>query len=65
MPIISVELGKGQANENQKREMIEKFTDDASRITGLGKEKFTILINELPKENIGVGGKMLKDLMPD
>jgi len=62
MPVISVELGQGQMNEAQKKKMIERFTADAVDITGIDAIKFTILINELPAENIGVGGKSIKDI---
>jgi 4-oxalocrotonate tautomerase len=62
MPVISVELGDGQISESQKKQVIERFTANAVEITGISAEKFTILINELPPENIGVGGKTLKDI---
>lgn len=63
MPIINVELGLGQVNEKQKKQMIERFTADAVDITGMGIEKFTVLINELPLENIGVAGKPVKEFL--
>jgi len=62
MPVINIELGVEQMNEAQKKEMILRFTSDAVEITGIPADKFTILINELPPENIGVGGKTLKDI---
>lgn len=62
MPVISVELGVEQMSEAQKKQMISRFTADAVEITGISADKFTILINELPSENIGVGGKTLKDI---
>lgn len=63
MPIINVELGTGQVNEQQKKQMIERFTADAVDITGIGIEKFTVLINELPLENIGVAGRTVKEIV--
>ena len=62
MPVISVELGVEQMSEAQKKQMISRFTADAVEITGISADKFTILINELPSENIGVGGRTLKDI---
>jgi len=62
MPVISVELGNGQISESQKKQVIERFTAHAVEITGISADKFTILIHELPPENIGVGGKTLKDI---
>lgn len=62
MPVINIELGLGQADEEQKQQLIERFTSDAVEVTGLPADKFIVLINELPHENIGVGGKTLKAL---
>jgi 4-oxalocrotonate tautomerase len=62
MPVISLELGVGQANEAQKKELISRLTSDAVEITGIPVANFTIFIKELPWENIGVGGKPLKDI---
>ncbi|WP_409421340.1 4-oxalocrotonate tautomerase family protein [Pseudaeromonas sp. ZJS20] len=62
MPVINIDLGLGQANEEQKKQLIERFTRDAVEVTGIAVDKFVILINELPHENIGVGGKSLKTL---
>jgi len=62
MPVISVELGVEQMSEAQKKQLIGRFTADAVEITGISADKFTILINELPSENIGVGGRTLKDI---
>ncbi len=62
MPIIHIELGQGQVDQQQKQQLIERFTHEAVSITGIGEEKFTTLIHELPLENIGLGGKTLKNI---
>lgn len=60
MPVITVELASGQANEDQKQRLIERLTSEAVGITGIPPEKFTAFISEYPAENIGVAGKSLK-----
>ena len=63
MPVINIDLAKGQVDEQQKKEMIVRFTETAADIMNFGKEKFTVFINESPAENIGVGGAVLKELL--
>ncbi len=62
MPVITLELGTGQASEAQKKELIGRLTSEAAGITGIPDAKFTVFIDEYPAENIGVGGKTLKDI---
>ena len=59
MPVIT--LGIGQVNEDQKRQLVEKLTAEAAAITKMGVETFTVFIQEYPYENIGFGGKTVKD----
>jgi 4-oxalocrotonate tautomerase len=60
MPVISITLGS--ATEEQKKQLVERLTADAMDITKIGAEHFTVLIHELPQENIGVGGRTLKEI---
>jgi 4-oxalocrotonate tautomerase len=62
MPVISVELGAGQANEAQKKDLIVRLTANAAEITGIPTANFTTFIKEFPLENIGVGGRTVKDI---
>jgi 4-oxalocrotonate tautomerase len=62
MPVISLTMGEGQATTQQKKELIESFTSNAAKITGIPSEAFTILINELNGDSIGVGGRMLGEI---
>lgn len=61
MPIITVTMGTGQTTREQKKELIEKFTTEAVRITNLPEQAFTILIHELTPDAIGVAGKTLAE----
>jgi 4-oxalocrotonate tautomerase len=62
MPVINLDLGLGQTNAEQRRQLIQRLTADAVEITGIAAEKFTMFINEIPFENIGVGGKTVKEI---
>ncbi len=62
MPIINLDLGLGQTNEVQKQQLISRLTTVAAEITGIATEKFITFINEFPAENIGLGGKTLKEV---
>lgn len=62
MPVITVTMGNEQTSNSQKKELIEKLTQEAVRITCLPERSFTILIHELAAEAIGVAGKTLKEL---
>ncbi|MGD9210282.1 MAG: tautomerase family protein [Desulfobacteraceae bacterium] len=65
MPVITITMGEGQATSQQKKELIESFTENATAITGLPAKVFTILINELGDDNIGVAGKTLAQMKSD
>ncbi|MBO6111054.1 MAG: 4-oxalocrotonate tautomerase family protein [Methanobrevibacter sp.] len=57
MPSITFDIN--QLSEDQKQQIVEEFTQSASRITGIPEEFFYVFINEFPDENVGVGGKLL------
>lgn len=60
MPAITIALD--QTSEEKKKQLVENFTRVASEITGYPAEYFFVYIHEYPTENIGVGGKTLKEL---
>ena len=62
MPIITISLAKDQTSRSQKRELIERFTAAATEITDNPPQAFTVLIQELGADSIGVGGKTLQEL---
>ena len=59
MPVITITMGKGQAGPDQKEALIKSITDTAVTCTGIPARSFTILINELPGDNIGIAGDTL------
>jgi 4-oxalocrotonate tautomerase len=62
MPVINIDLGLGQTNEGQKKQLVGRITSDAAEIIGIPADKFIMFIREYPLENIGVGGKTVKDI---
>lgn len=57
MPNIIFEGGK--LDLDKKKELVRRFTEVASEITGIRKEAFIVTIKENPPENVGVGGELL------
>lgn len=64
MPIIRVEMLEGRSVE-QKRELIEVFTRELSRICGCCSDGVVVVIDEVHKDNWAVGGKLLSDKYPE
>ena len=61
MPVITISMGAGQADGQQKKKIIENFTNQAVEIMKLPPQSFIILINELSHDAIGVGGQTLQE----
>lgn len=61
MPVITLDMAA--LTREKKEQLVQTLTRDASEITGIPPEKFIVLINELERDNIGVGGKLLSDLL--
>jgi len=62
MPVITVDLGIME-NREKKGALVKALTETASSVTGIPADKFIVLINELEKDNIGVGGRLLSDII--
>lgn len=61
MPVITVDISA--MTIEKKAELVKELTAKASEVTRIPAEKFIVLINEMPRENIGVGGALLSELM--
>ncbi|SHJ69355.1 4-oxalocrotonate tautomerase DmpI [Desulfofundulus thermosubterraneus] len=59
MPVITVNGPK--MSKEQKAELVKSFTETASKIMNIPAQAFTILIEEMERENVGVGGVLLAD----
>jgi 4-oxalocrotonate tautomerase len=62
MPIIT--LGISPQSSETKERLMARLTAAAAEVTGIPAEKFIVIIDENPKENIGVGGVPLSKMQP-
>ena len=62
MPVIIFEAGN-KLDLEKKRELIRELTNAAVKVTGIGAPAFTIYIHENEHDNIGVGGKLLTEIL--
>jgi 4-oxalocrotonate tautomerase len=60
MPVVILKIKKGLLKE-QKRKIVEEFTQTLITITGITPELVTILIEEHDLEDIGKSGKLRCD----
>lgn len=59
MPVITIDMAA--VTKEKKAQLVRVLTRNASEITGIAEDKFIVLINELERDNIGVGGTLLSD----
>jgi len=60
MPIVNVKMIKGRTLK-QKREMVKEVTDSIAKTLNCDKEAVRIIITELDKADISVGGVLRLD----
>ncbi len=58
MPIVTIQMSSGKS-VGEKRQIVEEFTETLVRTLGVEPSAITILIQELPRENIGRSGRLL------
>lgn len=49
--------------QGKKAGLVRELTAKASEVTQIPAEKFIVLINEMERDNIGVGGKLLSEIL--
>jgi len=64
VPVIRVEMFKGRTRD-QKRALIKELTDSFLRTCGGNAESVFIVIEDVEKENWGIGGELMADKYPD
>lgn len=57
MPVIKIDCG--QLSVDQKERLIKSLTETASSIMNIPESAYVVLLNEMNRDNIGVGGEML------
>ena len=60
MPIVQIELLEGRTIE-QKRTLVEKVTQAVVESVGAPSENVTVILRDMPKENLGKAGKIAYD----
>ncbi|MCK4695053.1 MAG: 4-oxalocrotonate tautomerase family protein [Candidatus Cloacimonetes bacterium] len=58
MPVVTI-ANAGKLSSDQKNELILKVTEVISEVTGKSMQAVYVRIDEVPRENFGVGGKPL------
>ena len=61
MPVIKIDIGI--LDKEKKAELVMELTAKASEVTQIPADKFIVLINEMERDNIGVGGKLLSEIL--
>ena len=61
MPIVTITMRK--TTPETKKELIEKLTTTAVRITKIPDHHFVFSINELDDVNLGIGGKTIEEIV--
>ena len=64
MPMITVDLWKGRGKE-KKKELIKKVTAAVVDAVGCPPEAVQVMINEVDKDNWGLGGEPASEKFPD
>lgn len=59
MPVIHID--SNELSRAQKRELVKSITKITSEVTGLPENTITIIIREVPAEDVGVAGMLLCD----
>lgn len=60
MPIVQIELFEGRTVD-QKRSLVEKVTQAIVESIGAPAELVTIILRDMPKENLAKAGKLACD----
>ncbi len=58
MPIVTLE-NAGELNSEQKKELIKELTEVVVKVTGKSASAVYVHLDEVPRENFGVGGESL------
>lgn len=60
MPVVTIEMAAGRTLE-QKRRVVEEVTATLSSVLVVDPAEVTILVHELPRENIAKAGRLLSE----
>ena len=58
MPIVQISMIQGRTPE-KKEQLIKKVTEAITEVLKVPADRVHVILNEVPKENIGVAGVLL------
>ncbi|MFY0676038.1 MAG: 2-hydroxymuconate tautomerase [Neptuniibacter sp.] len=61
MPVLQANIIEGRSDEMKER-LIEELTEACVRALDAPRETVRVIINEMPKQNYGIGGDSVKKL---
>lgn len=61
MPVVRIDWAEGRTVE-QKKELIERISNDIHEVVGIDKSRIIILMNDFPLTNVGMNGKQRSDV---
>lgn len=61
MPVVQVHIKTGRTLE-QKREIAKRITAVLVDVCGSAEERVNVIIDEVPEDNWGRGGRLLSDM---
>lgn len=64
MPVVRIDLWKGRGKK-KKKELIKNITSAVVDAIGCPTEAVQVIINEVEKDNWGIGGERASDKFPD
>lgn len=62
MPVFTIDIGIVETRQ-KKVALVKALTAAASAATDIPAERFIVHINELERDNIGIGGTLLSDIL--
>mgnify|MGYP006270934561 FL=1 len=63
MPIVQISMIQGRTAE-KKEQLIKKVTEAIIEVLKIPADRVRVVLNELPKENLGYGGIPLSKMDP-
>lgn len=60
MPVITIAMHP--VPDDTKKALISTVTRSAAEVANVPESAFIVLVNELPEESIGIGGRTLKEI---
>ncbi|MEX0583831.1 MAG: 4-oxalocrotonate tautomerase family protein [Sneathiella sp.] len=64
MPVVRIDMFEGR-DRKTKQKLVKSITAEMVRITGCGEASVNVIINDVAKEDWGLGGELASSKFPD